>query len=34
MELDEDDRRKLLSGMEPEQIAKQLDYLDTDDAWM
>ena len=33
MELDEDDRRKLLSTMEPEEIAKQfIDNLDTDDA--
>lgn len=33
MELDEDDRRKLLSSMEPEEIAKQfIDNLDTDDA--
>ena len=33
MELDEDDRRKLLSGMEPEDIARQyIDHLDTDDA--
>lgn len=33
MQLDEDDRRKLLSSMEPEEIAKQfIDNLDTDDA--
>jgi magnesium transporter len=33
MELDEDDRRKLLSDMEPEEIARQyIDHLDTDDA--
>lgn len=33
MELDEDDRRKLLRDMPPEEIAKQLiDHLDTDDA--
>ncbi|MDE6010103.1 MAG: CBS domain-containing protein, partial [Muribaculaceae bacterium] len=32
MELDEEDRRKLLSGMEPEQIGHFIDLLDTDDA--
>ncbi|MEF2643264.1 MAG: magnesium transporter [Paramuribaculum sp.] len=33
MELDEDDRRKLLSTMPAEEIAKQfIDHLDTDDA--
>lgn len=33
MELDEDDRRQLLSNMEAEEIAKQfIDHLDTDDA--
>ncbi|MDE5801285.1 MAG: magnesium transporter [Paramuribaculum sp.] len=33
MELDEDDRRKLLEGMSADEIAKQLiDHLDTDDA--
>lgn len=33
MELDEDDRRKLLSDMEPEEIASRyIDHLDTDDA--
>lgn len=32
MELDEDDRRKLLEAMPAEQIAKQIDHLDTDDA--
>lgn len=33
MELDEDDRRKLLEGMKAEDIAKQvIDHLDTDDA--
>lgn len=33
MELDEDDRRKLLSNMPAEKIAKQfIDHLDTDDA--
>ncbi|MBO4955450.1 MAG: magnesium transporter [Muribaculaceae bacterium] len=33
MELDEDDRRKLLEGMPAEEIAKQfIDHLDTDDA--
>ena len=33
MELDEDDRRKLLSDMEPEEIARlYIDHLDTDDA--
>lgn len=33
MELDEDDRRKLLSRMPAEEIAKQfIDHLDTDDA--
>lgn len=33
MELDEEDRRKLLSGMEPEDIARRfVDHLDTDEA--
>lgn len=32
MELDEDDRRKLMEGMEPEQIGHFIDLLDTDDA--
>jgi magnesium transporter len=32
MELDEDDRMKLLSAMPAEQIAKQIDHLETDDA--
>lgn len=32
MELDEEDRMKLLSAMPAEQIAKQIDHLDTDDA--
>lgn len=32
MELDEDDRRRLLDAMPPEQIARQIDHLDTDDA--
>lgn len=33
MELDEDDRRKLLQGMDAEDIAKQfIDHLDVDDA--
>ncbi len=33
MELDEDDRRKLLSDMDPEEIARlYIDHLDTDDA--
>lgn len=33
VELDEDDRRKLLDGMKAEDIAKQvIDHLDTDDA--
>lgn len=32
MELDEEDRRKLLEGMEPEQIGHFIDLLDTDDA--
>ena len=32
MELDEDDRRKLLEAMPAEQIAKQIDHLETDDA--
>ncbi|MDE6449395.1 MAG: magnesium transporter, partial [Muribaculaceae bacterium] len=32
MELDEDERRKLLSGMQAEDIARQIDYLDTDEA--
>ena len=32
MELDEDDRKKLLDGMEPEQIGEFIELLDTDDA--
>lgn len=32
MELDEDDRRNLLEGMDPEQIGHFIDLLDTDDA--
>lgn len=32
MELDEEDRKKLLAGMEPEQIGEVIDMLDTDDA--
>ena len=32
MELDEDDRKKMLDGMEPEQIGHFIDLLDTDDA--
>ena len=32
MELDEDDRKKLLEGMEAEQIGHFIDLLDTDDA--
>ncbi len=32
MELDEDDRRKLMEGMDPEQIGHFIDLLDTDDA--
>lgn len=32
MELDEDDRKKLLEAMPAEQIARQIDHLDTDDA--
>ena len=32
VELDEDDRKKLLDGMEPEQIGEFIDLLDTDDA--
>lgn len=32
MELDEDDRMKLISAMPAEEIAKQIDHLDTDDA--
>jgi magnesium transporter len=32
IELDEDDQVKLLSAMPAEQIAKQIDHLDTDDA--
>lgn len=32
MELDEEDRRKLLEGMDPEQIGHYIDLLDTDDA--
>ena len=32
MELDEEDRKRLLEGMEPEQIGEFIDLLDTDDA--
>lgn len=32
MELDEEDRKKLLEGMNPEQIGHFIDLLDTDDA--
>lgn len=32
MELDEEDRKKLLEGMDPEQISHFIDLLDTDDA--
>ncbi len=32
MELDEEDRKKILEGMEPEQIGHFIDLLDTDDA--
>ena len=32
MELDEEERKKLLEGMEPEQIGHFIDLLDTDDA--
>ena len=32
MELDEDDRRKLLRDMPAEEIASHIDHLDTDDA--
>lgn len=32
MELDEEDRKKLLEGMDPEQIGHFIDLLDTDDA--
>ena len=32
MELDDDDRQKLLEAMPAEMIAKQIDHLDTDDA--
>ncbi len=32
MELDEEDRKKLLEGMDPEQIGHYIDVLDTDDA--
>ena len=32
MELDEEDRKKLLEGMDPEQIGHYIDMLDTDDA--
>lgn len=32
MELDEEDRKKLLEDMEPEQVAHFIDLLDTDDA--
>lgn len=32
MELDEEDRKKLLEGMDPEQIGHFIDMLDTDDA--
>lgn len=32
MHLDEEDRKKLIDGMEPEQVAHFIDLLDTDDA--
>ena len=32
MELDEDDRKKVLEGMDPEQIGHFIELLDTDDA--
>ena len=32
VELDEEDRKKLLEGMDPEQIGHFIDLLDTDDA--
>ena len=32
MELDEEDRKKLLEGMDSEQIGQFIDLLDTDDA--
>ncbi len=32
MELDEEDRKKILEGMDPEQIGHFIDLLDTDDA--
>lgn len=32
MELDEEERKKLLEGMDPEQIGHFIDLLDTDDA--
>lgn len=32
MELDEEDRRKILEGLDPEQIGHYIDLLDTDDA--
>ena len=32
MELDEEDRKKLLEGMDPEQIGQYIDLLNTDDA--
>lgn len=32
MELDEEDRKKLMEGMDPEQIGHYIDLLDTDDA--
>lgn len=32
MELDEEDRKKILEGMDPEQIGHYIDLLDTDDA--
>lgn len=32
MELDEEDRKKLLENMDPEQIGHFIDLLDTDDA--
>ena len=32
MELDEEDRKKLLEGMDTEQISQYIDLLDTDDA--
>ena len=32
MELDEEERKKLMEGMDPEQIGHYIDLLDTDDA--